>query len=279
MEDLLKRAKEELEHGGIEKLKPAPGKRKRTFTKGGEEEEGEESEEEPMEEKSLFTRRMLIGVKYHKDLAEDIPDEDVDFTRQYLGDIGKKLDLGVEVRREEEESILDVVLWPTEGTDKKSAEALTKERPEFSALHAFPSGTGISDEDDTDAKALKAFVAMLEDSGFLAESLGFGTRRYRGMCKIPPEGYVKEHKRHKEAEKPSFKIPDLKEEPKVEDPFAKADFSEETKGEVKAAAKKQDVDVLSRQHPKARRIDIHSNLDDTLRTGFVTDPQGPDNIE
>ena len=102
----------------------------------------------------LLNAKQLIGLKYYDDILERIPREEIDRHDQYLKTILKKIDPTAELtiagsyrRRCKDSGDIDVLLKGTPQLYKK-------------------------------------FIQVLEEQGYLYETLAKGTKKYNGMCKM-----------------------------------------------------------------------------------------------
>lgn len=103
----------------------------------------------------LLNDKQLIGLKYYEDILERIPQAEIDIHNTYLQGILKKLDPKAEMtiagsyrRRSKDSGDIDVLLKGT-------------------------------------PKLYKEFIKVLQNDGYLYETLALGTKKYNGMSKLP----------------------------------------------------------------------------------------------
>lgn len=103
----------------------------------------------------LLNDKQLIGLKYYEDILERIPQSEIDIHNTYLQGVLKKLDPKAEMtiagsyrRRAKDSGDIDVLLKGT-------------------------------------PKLYKEFIKVLQNDGYLYETLALGTKKYNGMSKLP----------------------------------------------------------------------------------------------
>lgn len=103
----------------------------------------------------LLNDKQLIGLKYYEDILERIPQSEIDIHNTYLQGVLKKLDPKAEMtiagsyrRRSKDSGDIDVLLKGT-------------------------------------PKLYKEFIKVLQNDGYLYETLALGTKKYNGMSKLP----------------------------------------------------------------------------------------------
>ena len=102
----------------------------------------------------LLNDKQLIGLKYYEDILKRIPQKEIDHHNTYLQNILKKLDPTAEMtiagsyrRRAKDSGDIDILLKGT-------------------------------------SKLYKQFITILQNEGYLYETLALGTKKYNGMCRL-----------------------------------------------------------------------------------------------
>jgi DNA polymerase beta len=102
----------------------------------------------------LLNDKQLIGLKHYEDILERIPQSEIDNHDLYLKDVLREIDPCAEMtiagsyrRRAKDSGDIDVLL-------------------------------------KGDSKLYKRFIQVLEDKGYLYETLAKGVKKYNGMCKL-----------------------------------------------------------------------------------------------
>jgi len=102
----------------------------------------------------ILTRNQMTGVKYYEDILERIPRSEIDNHNDYLQSLLQEIDPDAE--------LTIAGSYRRESSDSGDIDVLLK-------------GTH---------KLYKSFISLLEEKGYLYETLAKGTKKYNGMCRL-----------------------------------------------------------------------------------------------